>query len=636
MFFQLRNYNFYSIFVLDLLLFSLSLLSAHLIRFEFALPDIRLEQFWHLLPFVLLIKSSAFFSMQLYKGMFRYTGLADLWRLGKAVGVSFLVLLSGIVIVHGFTGYSRSVFVIDAVLTLLFTGGLRLLIRFMFTELHLHRTDSRVFGLFKNIGDHKEILIYGAGSAGEKLFREIAENARLNFRVAGFMDDDPKKLARSIHGVPVLGGIGALKVVTEKLAVKEILIALPSSTGVQMRTIVEACKACDVPFRTLPGLGNIIDCKVDINTLREVKYKDLLRREPVVLDREGIAGYLREKIVLVTGAGGSIGSELCRQIIKFQPRQLILLDASECGLYRVQMELKHRAGYQRYTTVLGLTQDEDLIDRVMHRYEPQVIFHAAAYKHVPMLERNPWQAVTNNIRGNQVMLEKALEYKVGHFVLVSTDKAVRPTNIMGASKRICELLVQSYMGNGTRMMAVRFGNVVGSSGSVIPLFRDQIERGGPVTVTHPEVTRYFMTIPEASQLILQAGAQGEGGETFILEMGESIKIADMARDLIRLSGKEPDEDIEIKFTGLRQGEKLYEELITEGEGIVPTRHEKIMVLKPNGHWNGHGTQKVYHAYLMSQLSDLYDAAAQHDICAIREKMQTIVPEFKVQDSQCVL
>ncbi len=661
MFFQLRNYNFYIIFVLDLLLFSLSLLSAHLIRFEFALPDIRLEQFWHLLPFVLLIKSSAFFSMQLYKGMFRYTGLADLWRLGKAVGVSFLVLLSGIVIVHGFTGYSRSVFVIDAVLTLLFIGGFRLLIRFMFTELSLHRTDSRVLRLFKDSGDHKVILIYGAGSAGEKLFREIAENARLNFKVAGFMDDDPKKLGRSIHGVPVLGGIGALKVVTEKLEVKEILIALPSSTGAEMRTIVDACKTCDVPFRTLPGLGNIIDCKVDINTLREVRYKDLLRREPVNLDREGITGYLNEKIVLVTGAGGSIGSELCRQIIKFQPRQLILLDVSECGLYRVQMELKHRAGYQRYTTVLGLTQDEDLIDRATRRYSPQVIFHAAAYKHVPMLERNPWQAVSNNIRSNQVMLEKAMEYGVGHYVLVSTDKAVRPTNIMGASKRICELILQANVNNGlvatglvgqwesqtrdstnqpthspTRMMAVRFGNVVGSSGSVIPLFREQIERGGPVTVTHPEVTRYFMTIPEASQLILQAGAQGQGGETFILEMGESIKIADMARDLIRLSGKEPDKDIEIKFTGLRQGEKLYEELITEGEGIVPTRHEKIMVLKANDQWNGHGTQKAYHAYLMSQLSDLYEAAAQHDICAIREKMQTIVPEFKVQDSQCVL
>ncbi len=685
MLFQLRNYNFYIIFSLDLFLFSLSLLSAHLIRFEFTLPELRLEQFWHLLPFVLLIKSSAFFSMQLYKGMFRYTGLTDLWRLCKAVGVSFLVLLSGIVIVHGFAGYSRAVFFIDGVLTLLFTGGLRLLIRFMFTEYCLLRADSRVLRLFKDTRDYKVILIYGAGSAGEKLFREIAENARLNFRVAGFMDDDRKKLGRSIHGVPVLGGIGALKLVTKKLGVKEVLIAVPSSTGAQMRAIVDACKACDVPFRTLPGLGNIIDCKVNINTLREVKYNDLLRREPVALDTDRIDGYLRERVVLVTGAGGSIGSELCRQIIKFQPRQLILLDASESGLYRVQMELKHRAGYQRYATVLGLTQDESLIDRVMRRYAPQVIFHAAAYKHVPMLERNPWQAVSNNIRGNQVMLEKAMEYGVGHYVLVSTDKAVRPTNIMGASKRICELILQANVNLGsdhlesgltyerhcargeeenpvhesinpathepanpsipksihleiqkTRMMAVRFGNVVGSSGSVIPLFRDQIKRGGPVTVTHPEVTRYFMTIPEAAQLILQAGAQGQGGETFILEMGESIKIVDMARDLIRLSGKVPDDDIEIRFTGLRQGEKLYEELITEGEGIVPTKHEKIMVLKPNGDWNGHGSQGNYHAYLMEQLHDLYAAAAMHDICAIRDKMQTIVPEFKVQDSQCVL
>ena len=678
MLFQLRNYNFYIIFFLDLLLFSLALFFAHLIRFEFALPDLRLQQFWQLLPLVLLIKSSAFFAMQLYRGMFRYTGLKDLWRLCRAVGLSSLVLVSGVAVIYGFVGYSRSVFLIDAVLTLLFTGCFRLLIRFFFAQLSQNREDHHLFHLFKAKRNYKVLLIYGAGSAGEKLYREIAENPRLKYRVAGFMDDDLKKLGRSIHGIPVWGGLGAMKVVTAKLSVQEVLIAVPSSTGAQMRAIVEVCKACDVPFRTLPGLGNIIDCKVDIKALRDVAYRDLLRRKPIVLDSEKIAGYLKEKVVMVTGAGGSIGSELCRQIIKFQPRQLILLDASESALYQLQMELKHRSGYQRYSTVLGHIQDEALIDRVMRHHEPQVIFHAAAYKHVPMLERNPWQAVSNNIRGNQVMLEKAMEYGVGHFVLVSTDKAVRPTNIMGASKRICELILQSHVGRGylalgtgedivgekdtgavgqegtptqessnpapkihppksiTRFMAVRFGNVVGSSGSVIPLFRDQIERGGPVTVTHPDVTRYFMTIPEAAQLILQAGALGQGGETFILEMGESIKIADMARDLIRLSGLVPDDDIEIRFTGLRQGEKLYEELITEGEGIVPTTHEKIMVLKPNGHWNGHGTQQAYHDYLMSQLSDLYTAADQHDICAIRAKMQEIVPEFKVQDSQCVL
>ena len=678
MLFQLKNYNFYIIFFLDLLLFSLALFFAHLIRFEFALPDLRLQQFWQLLPLALLIKSSAFFAMQLYRGMFRYTGLKDLWRLCRAVGFSSLVLVSGIAVIYGFVGYSRSVFLIDAVLTLLFTGCFRLLIRFFFAQISQHREDHHLFHLFKAKRNYKVLLIYGAGSAGEKLYREIAENPRLQYRVVGFMDDDRKKLGRSIHGVPVWGGLGAMRVVTAKLCVQEVLIAVPSSTGAQMRAIVEACKACEVPFRTLPGLGNIIDCKVDIKTLRDVEYKDLLRREPVRLDSEKIAGYLNEKVVMVTGAGGSIGSELCRQIIKFQPRQLILLDACESALYQVQMELKHRSGYQRYAAVLGNIQDEALIDRVMRRHSPQVIFHAAAYKHVPMLERNPWQAVSNNIRGNQVMLEKAVAYGVGHFVLVSTDKAVRPTNIMGASKRICELILHSKVGTGssvlgtgeeigespspqppapetqhlkpspqhpapntqnpepkTRLMAVRFGNVVGSSGSVIPLFRDQIERGGPVTVTHPDVTRYFMTIPEAAQLILQAGAQGKGGETFILEMGESIKIADMARDLIRLSGLVPDDDIEIRFTGLRQGEKLYEELITEGEGIVPTTHEKIMVLKPNG-WNGHGTQQAYHDYLMSQLSDLYTAAARHDICAIRAKMQEIVPEFKVQDSQCVL
>ncbi len=710
MLFQLKNYNFYIIFFLDLLLFSLALFLAHLIRFEFALPDLRLQQFWQLLPLALVIKSLAFFVMQLYRGMFRYTGLKDLWRLCRAVGLSSLVFVSGVAVIYGFVNYSRSVFLIDAVLTLLFTGCFRLLIRFSFAQLCQHREDHHLFHLFKAKRNYKTLLIYGAGSAGEKLYREIAENPRLKYRVVGFMDDDPKKLGRSIHGIPVWGGLGAMKVVTAKLSVQEVLIAVPSSTGVQMRAIVDVCKACEVPFRTLPGLGNIIDCKVDIKTLRDVEYKDLLRREPVRLDSYKIAGYLNEKVVMVTGAGGSIGSELCRQIIKFDPRQLILLDASESALYQVQMELKHRSGYQRYATVLGRIQNANLMDKVMQRYRPHVIFHAAAYKHVPMLERNPWEAVANNIMGNQIMVETAITWGVAYFVLVSTDKAVRPTNIMGASKRICELILHSYVdldpddlkripppdripvsaedneakkeeGDSvlppeagplyvpdatgpadddiqgdekprsreaehpkkqlpahpkTKFMAVRFGNVVGSSGSVIPLFREQIERGGPVTVTHPEVTRYFMTIPEAAQLILQAGAQGEGGETFILEMGESIKIADMARDLIRLCGLVPDEDIEIKYTGLRQGEKLYEELITAGEGIVPTPHEKIMVLKANGDWNGHGSREKFQEWLMNRLNELYAAADDHDICAIREKMQQIVPEFKVQDSKCVL
>jgi len=632
---QLKRLNFYLIFFIDMLLFSASFFFAHLIRFEFVFSESIAAQNFSLIPFVLFIKPLVYLFFGLYKGMFRYMGIADLWNLVKASLAATLLILFGIFIFSSFDGFSRAVLIIDWCFTFLLTGGLRILVRYMYHRYLRQRDNGEQFSLFRA---KKEIpiLIIGAGNAGEQILREMNENPRLNYHVVGFIDDNPNKRGRSIHGIQVLGRVSELEAITAKQEIEEIIIAVPSATGVQMRTILEACKSCNISFKTMPGYGELIDGKVSVKTLRDVKYKDLLRRQPVDLDSELISDYLREKNVMVTGAGGSIGSELCRQIIKFQPRKLILFDSSESGLYSIQMELKHRAGYQRYSTLLGYVEDEQLIDKVMQRYQPDVIFHAAAYKHVPMLERNPWQAVLNNIRGNHILVRKSLEYKVGHFVLVSTDKAVRPTNIMGASKRVCELVVQSYYGNGTRMMAVRFGNVVGSAGSVIPLFREQIERGGPVTVTHPEVKRYFMTIPEASQLILQAGAQGEGGETFILEMGTSIRIVDMARDLIRLSGKEPDTDIEIRFTGLRQGEKLYEELITSDEGVVSTSHEKIMVLRSNGNWNGLGSQDAFRTCLNRQLDELYEAAGSHDVCAIRDKIKEIVPEYNVQESVCVL
>jgi FlaA1/EpsC-like NDP-sugar epimerase len=300
------------------------------------------------------------------------------------------------------------------------------------------------------------------------------------------------------------------------------------------------------------------------------------------------------------------------------------------------MELKHRIGFLKYTTILGGVQDESLVDQSLIKYKPHAIFHAAAYKHVPILERNPWQAIANNVIGTRTILEKACQHGIGHFIFVSTDKAVWPANVMGASKRVCELLLEAYKDNGTRMMAVRFGNVVGSAGSVIPLFREQIARGGPVTVTHPEVTRFFMTIPEASQLILQAAVLGSGGEIFVLEMGTPVKITDMARDLIRLSGREPDRDIQIEFIGLRQGEKLYEELITEGEDVVATNHEKIMVLKSNGNWNGRTDQAGYRQWLLSHIDELNHLAQNYDACGIKEKLAQIVPEYTMQDADCVL
>jgi FlaA1/EpsC-like NDP-sugar epimerase len=357
-----------------------------------------------------------------------------------------------------------------------------------------------------------------------------------------------------------------------------------------------------------------------------VDYADLLGRPEVELDDREIAAYISGKTVLVTGAGGSIGSELCRQILPFNPEHIILLDSSEANLYAVQMELWHEYSFQSLTAILGQCQDQELVQDVFARRKPEVIFHAAAYKHVPLLEENPWQAVENNIRGTYVLMQSASEFGAERFVVVSTDKAVRPTNVMGASKRVTELLMHVFSDGPTRFMAVRFGNVLGSSGSVIPLFRRQIERGGPVTVTHPEVTRYFMTVEEATQLILQAGSMGRGGEIFILKMGVPIRIADMARDLIRLSGREPEKDIEVVYTGLRRGEKLYEELITEGEGIVQTMHEKVMVLESEKDTlvRGDGFKEA----MRLAVDELEDCARGRDKKAIKVKFQEIVPEYR--------
>jgi FlaA1/EpsC-like NDP-sugar epimerase len=386
----------------------------------------------------------------------------------------------------------------------------------------------------------------------------------------------------------------------------------------------------------LPGIGDLIDGRVSVKLLRDISYEDLLGRSPVHLNIKGIRNYLDGKTILITGCGGSIGSELCRQVLKYQPRNLILLDSSESNLFNIQMEMQNENYCRHCNAILGLVQDEALMNDIFEKYKPEVVFHAAAYKHVPMLEKNPWQAVFNNIIGSRVVMEMAVKHHVDRFVLVSTDKAVRPTNVMGTSKRVTELIMQCQQGNGTRFMAVRFGNVVGSSGSVIPLFRRQIEQGGPVTVTHPEVKRFFMTIPEASQMILQAGTMGEGGEIFILRMGTPVKIADMARDLIRLSGKEPDVDIKIVYIGLREGEKLYEELITVGEDILPTNHEKVMVLSSNVLLNGAKNQQEAQKYLYHELDELSKIAARHDAKGIKIKLKEIVPEYTPQENEGVL
>jgi len=632
---QIKNPHFYIVFIGDLILMCLSLVIAYLMRFEFRLSPDRIEQITLLLPLVVPIKVLIFFQMDVYRGMFRYANLSDILRVFRAIAVSSLVIMFIILTFYHFKGFSRAVFIMDAGLTFLLIAGFRSAIRIFYQQYEKRKVDGHLQLNFTRSKGDIPIIIIGAGDTGEKILREIDDNPRLKYHVAGYVDDDSKKKKRAIHGISILGTIDKLPRLVNKHQVKELLIAIPSATGDQMRRIVKICKETGLPYKTLPALGELIDGKISIKALRDVNYRDLLRREPVQLDIPEIEETIKNRRILVTGAGGSIGSELCRQIVRFLPGELILLDISEPSLYSIEMELKHRIGFLKYTPILGAAQDENLIDQTLKKYRPHVIFHAAAYKHVPILERNPWQAVKNNIMGTKTLLEKAVEHKIGHFILVSTDKAVRPTNVMGTSKRLCELLLNAYKGNGTCMMSVRFGNVVGSAGSVIPLFRDQIARGGPVTVTHPEVTRFFMTIPEASQLILQAAVLGTGGEIFVLEMGTPVKIVDMARDLIRLSGKDPDRDIRIDFTGLRQGEKLYEELIIEGEDVVPTNHEKIMVLKSSNGWNGLADQAAYRQWLLSRIQELRFLAENHDGCGIKEALTKIVPEYTMGDSECV-
>lgn len=617
----LKNKNFYLMLIGEAGLFALALIMAYGLRFEFDIPDQYFPQMLDLLPVSILTKVFFFGALGLYRGMWRYTGLADLWRIARATLLAEVALIVYAALFRHFQGYPRSVFILDPLLAFVLACGVRVLIRsgyefmarpgtwFMSwwprTTCPLPEANLRAF-------------ILGADDDAARMAKEILGTSQSGISLVGFVDDDPDRIGRKIHGLPVYGPIRILPDLACSLRAQEVLVSAALASQAQLRSVLEACEAGQVRIKKLPALADIASGKISVKALRDVRYEDLLGRAEVQLDVRGIEGYLKGKTVLITGAGGSIGSELCRQILRFEPEKIVLYDASEANLYGMEMELLHEHGFSAYVAVLGQVQDQALLDTVLAAHQPQVLFHAAAYKHVPMLEHNPWQAVTNNIMGSRTIMAAAVQHGVQRFVLVSTDKAVRPTNVMGASKRVTELFMHEFASQGTTFMAVRFGNVLGSSGSVIPLFRKQITQGGPVTVTHPDVTRYFMTIPEAAQLIIQAGALGQGGEVFILKMGRPVRIADLAKDLIVLSGKSVDE-IPICFTGLRPGEKLYEELITAGEGIVETMHDKIMVLQTDR------TLDQREARL--DLSALSAAAARFDGPAVVHHLSGLVPEF---------
>ena len=598
----------------DLLLITAAYLLAYALRFEGDLPPLEWANVGKTLPWVIPVKMACFLFFRLYRGLWRYTSLIDLANVLKAVASASVAVVLVLLFTFHFQGFSRSVYFIDFVLTFLLIGGVRVMSRLLFTG------SLRTFWNWRGSRGQafKNLLIVGAGSAGEKVLRELLDNRHLLLNPVGFLDDDLKKRGRSIHGVPVLGPVEDIDRIP--VIFDEILIAIPSAGGEAMRRIVAACEKTGRRFRTMPGLGELIDGRVSVQAFRDVTLADLLGREEVHLNRESIEACLKGKRILVTGAGGSIGSELVRQIGRFEPESLALVEFSEYHLFSIETELRQKNPRLNLRCDLVDVRNRPALERVFRQFRPQVVFHAAAYKHVPMQEMQPWEAVFNNVLGSRNVMELSLREKAERFVLVSTDKAVRPTSAMGATKRVAELLVESMNGFGeTLFLAVRFGNVLGSSGSVVPLFQEQIARRLPITVTHPEMTRYFMTIPEAAQLILQAAAMGRGGEIFILDMGRPVRIVDMARDLIRLSGLEPDRDIPIRFIGLRPGEKIHEELITDGEGIVPTDHGKILVLK--------GEKWEWEA-LQARLEGLFAAAATYDGQGVRNALKSILPEYR--------
>lgn len=535
-----------------------------LIRFEGMVDSRYYTMVFHVLPAIIMIRLGTFYLFGLYNRLWRYASINELLAICSAVTVSSLILYVYMYITG--SALPRSIHIMSWILNIGFIGASRLVLRVRY-YIRQQQTEKCT-----------KVLIVGAGDAGAMIARELNQRYFETKKLVGFIDDDHYKKQQRLFGTKVLGDRHDIKRVVSKYKIDEIIIAMPSAGGSVIREIIGECKPTKCELKILPGIYELIDGNVTVQQLRNVQVEDLLGREPVKLGIEEIAGYLKGKRVLVTGAGGSIGSELCRQIAKMSPSSLTLLGKGENSIYEIHSELKEKYKKISIEPIIADVRDKERIHAIFAEVKPQVVFHAAAHKHVPLMESQPIEAVRNNIFGTKTVAEAADRFGAEAFVMISTDKAVNPTSVMGATKRVAELIIQNLSKvSATKFVAVRFGNVLGSRGSVVPLFKKQIAKGGPITITHPDMVRYFMTIPEASQLVLQAGAIAKGGEVFVLDMGKPVKIVDMACDLIELSGLVPYKDIKIEFSGLRPGEKLFEELLMAEEGITSTKHRKIFV-----------------------------------------------------------
>ncbi len=597
------------VFFCDTFLIGLALCLAFLLRFDFNIPRQQLELFIQCLVVVMVVKPLVFALIGFYNSLWRYASLQDGIEIFKGVTLTSFLTLSSVYFLRKFTPIPRSIFVLDWMLLFALLATSRLVWRIIRETTAVNTGSEGV-----------RTLIVGAGEAGSLLLKELRRQSHVSYQICGFVDDDLDKKGMKLHGIPVLGNTGQLKSLIIANEITDVIIAMPSADGKVLRSIIDSCKNANVSFKTLPSIGELIDGTLTISQIKNVEIDDLLGRKPVVLDRELIGSYLNGKRVLVSGAGGSIGSEICRQVAKFGPEKLILLDQAETPLYSIEKELTDRFPELRILPLIADVRDRDKIMAVFEEFAPEVVFHAAAYKHVPMMEYNPVQAVLNNVFGSRNIAEAAHCFKTRNMVMISTDKAVNPTNVMGATKRAAEIYIQALSRmSSTRFTTVRFGNVLGSNGSVIPLFKEQIAKGGPITVTDKRIVRYFMTIPEATQLVLQAGSMGNSSEVLVLDMGEPVRIIDLAEELIRLSGLIPYEDIDIVVTGLRPGEKLYEELLIEGEGIMPTAHEKIRVL---------AAVSLNINPIRQEMKILYGAARSNSVDVVIESLKRLVPEFK--------